>query len=239
MNRLGKRFLVVLLVGILMAGSFYAGRFTSGDQVKDVAVPPGVKQAQDGGGAGDAPDGQASVWAQLSSAPHGTPDSAAPPAGHSQERFPSGGGTPWPSPSPSPAFSPLSSGSQGEEVQRLQERLTSLGYAPGRADGVFGGKTRSALEDFQRTAGLKVTGIADQQTQSLLYSAAALAYTRPATPEPTLRPTPEPTEEPMVWIPRTGKRYHRRESCSNMKDPSHVTLSQAIRLGFTPCKKCY
>lgn len=43
----------------------------------------------------------------------------------------------------------------------------------------------------------------------------------------------------MVWIPRTGKRYHRRESCSNMKDPSHVTLSQAIRLGFTPCKKCY
>lgn len=93
-NRLGKRFLVVLLVGILMAGSFYAGRFTSGDQAKDVAVPPGVKQAQDGGGAGDAPDGQASVWAQLSSAPHGTPDSAAPPAGHSQERFPSGGGTP-------------------------------------------------------------------------------------------------------------------------------------------------
>lgn len=242
MNRLGKRFFVVLLVGILMAGSFCAGRLTGG-QAQDVAAPPGVEQAQDGGGAGDAPDGQAAVWAQLSSVPDGTPDSAAPPVGHSQERFPSGGGTPSPSPSPSPAFSPLSSGSQGEEVQRLQERLISLGYAPGTADGVFGEKTRSALEDFQRTAGLEVTGIADQQTQSLLYSAAALACAQPATPQPTLKPTPEPTpeptEEPMVWIPRTGKRYHRRENCSNMKDPSHVTLSEAIRRGFTPCQKCY
>lgn len=43
----------------------------------------------------------------------------------------------------------------------------------------------------------------------------------------------------MVWIPRTGKRYHRSASCSNMKDPSYVTLEQAEKLGYTPCKKCY
>lgn len=43
----------------------------------------------------------------------------------------------------------------------------------------------------------------------------------------------------MVWIPKSGKRYHRNSSCSNMKGPSQVTKSQAISWGYTPCKKCY
>ena len=28
----------------------------------------------------------------------------------------------------------------------------------------------------------------------------------------------------MVWIPKSGKKYHRSSSCSNMKNPSQVTL---------------
>lgn len=43
----------------------------------------------------------------------------------------------------------------------------------------------------------------------------------------------------MVWIPRTGSKYHRNSSCSNMNNPSQVTLDEAIRRGFEPCKKCY
>lgn len=42
----------------------------------------------------------------------------------------------------------------------------------------------------------------------------------------------------MVWIPRTGSKYHYRESCSNMKKPSYVTLEYAISHGYTACKKC-
>lgn len=60
------------------------------------------------------------------------------------------------------------------------------------------------------------------------------------TPEPTVAPTPEPTpEEPMVWIPTSGSKYHRNSSCSNMKNPTQVTKSEAERRGYDPCKKCY
>ena len=71
-----------------------------------------------------------------------------------------------------------------------------------------------------------------------------------STPEPTLEPTPEPVVEvaavsdeggssTMVWIPQTGKKYHSKSSCSNMKNPSEVTIERAQELGFTACKKCW
>ena len=43
----------------------------------------------------------------------------------------------------------------------------------------------------------------------------------------------------MVWIPKSGKKYHRSSSCSNMKNPSQVTLEKAQSLSYTPCSKCY
>ena len=43
----------------------------------------------------------------------------------------------------------------------------------------------------------------------------------------------------MVWIPKTGSKYHRKSSCSNMKNPSQVTKGEAERRGYEPCKKCY
>lgn len=54
-------------------------------------------------------------------------------------------------------------------------------------------------------------------------------------------PVPEPpsTAGPMVWIPQSGAKYHNNQRCSNMKSPSQVTVSQAVSMGYTPCKKCY
>ena len=43
----------------------------------------------------------------------------------------------------------------------------------------------------------------------------------------------------MVWIPKTGSKYHRKSSCSNMKNPSQVSKSVAESRGFEPCKKCW
>ena len=43
----------------------------------------------------------------------------------------------------------------------------------------------------------------------------------------------------MVWIPRTGSKYHRSSTCSNMKNPTQVTREQAESWGYDPCKKCY
>jgi len=43
----------------------------------------------------------------------------------------------------------------------------------------------------------------------------------------------------MVWIPKTGSKYHNNSGCSNMKNPSQVTIEEAQRRGYEPCKKCY
>ena len=45
--------------------------------------------------------------------------------------------------------------------------------------------------------------------------------------------------EIMVWIPQSGSKYHKRSSCSNMKNPTQVTKEEAIDKGYNPCKKCY
>lgn len=44
--------------------------------------------------------------------------------------------------------------------------------------------------------------------------------------------------ELMVWIPKSGSKYHSSSTCSNMKNPQEVTLSQAISRGYDPCKRC-
>ena len=66
--------------------------------------------------------------------------------------------------------STLQKGSKGEEVVKLQNRLNELGYSVGKADGDFGNKTKSAIEQFQGDNGLDITGIADEKTLELLYS---------------------------------------------------------------------
>lgn len=54
---------------------------------------------------------------------------------------------------------------------------------------------------------------------------------------------PEPTSGTksggMVWIPQSGKRYHSNPSCSGMKNPKQVSLSEAQSKGYTACKRCY
>ncbi len=51
-------------------------------------------------------------------------------------------------------------------VQKLQLDLIALGYDLGKygADGDFGKDTKKAVEEFQKIAGLEVTGIADEET---------------------------------------------------------------------------
>lgn len=63
-----------------------------------------------------------------------------------------------------------------------------------------------------------------------------------ASPETTevITPEPETSADVYVWIPTNGgTKYHSNSNCSNMKNPEQVTLDNAIRTGFTACKKCY
>ncbi len=42
-----------------------------------------------------------------------------------------------------------------------------------------------------------------------------------------------------VWISGSGTKYHSHASCSNMKHPRQVSISEAIEMGRTACSKCY
>lgn len=53
-------------------------------------------------------------------------------------------------------------------VREIQQRLTDLGYAPGPIDGLFGGKTKSAIQAFQRAQGLQADGQATPQLLEVL-----------------------------------------------------------------------
>lgn len=49
----------------------------------------------------------------------------------------------------------------------------------------------------------------------------------------------EVPQEEMVWISSSGSRYHSKASCSNMENPTEVTISTAKSRNLTPCKRCY
>jgi len=53
---------------------------------------------------------------------------------------------------------------RGDDVADLQNRLGGLGFLDDRVDGMFGPRTRGALQDFQRNCGLTVDGICGPAT---------------------------------------------------------------------------
>lgn len=81
-----------------------------------------------------------------------------------------------------------------------------------------------------------VTEVAEE---AVVVAAATAETIATSTPEPTQEASVVENSEPMVWVSRTGKKYHSRASCSNMKNPSQVTLSEAKQNGLTACKRCY
>ncbi|NRG19728.1 L,D-transpeptidase family protein [Rhizobiales bacterium] len=62
--------------------------------------------------------------------------------------------------------------SERARIRDMQRILHRLGYASGPVDGVFGRKTRAALETFQEGARLPVTGVASDLVLKRLYAAA-------------------------------------------------------------------
>ncbi len=68
-------------------------------------------------------------------------------------------------------------GDEGADVMALQNRLISLGYLTGNADGKFGGKTREALIAFQKANGLVRDGVAGAKTMQALQSSTVVSNT--------------------------------------------------------------
>ena len=57
---------------------------------------------------------------------------------------------------------------RGEDVRQVQEQLQLAGYTPGTADGVFGKKTKIAVQAFQLDNGLEADGIVGKNTATAL-----------------------------------------------------------------------
>ena len=105
-------------------------------------------------------------------------------------------------------------GVEGDDVQRIQERLAHFGYlSHGQVTGYFGDKTQAAVKSFQSRNGLTEDGSVNYETMQLLLSEEAEkapTTPKPATPKPTKKPhsskkptatpkpgtTPKPTKKP-------------------------------------------
>jgi len=53
-------------------------------------------------------------------------------------------------------------------TEQVQQALFNAGYYEGAVDGKIGAKTKKAIEDFQRSRGLKIDGIVGRQTWEVL-----------------------------------------------------------------------
>ena len=52
-------------------------------------------------------------------------------------------------------------------------------------------------------------------------------------------PKPSTPVTSMVYVSKTGSKYHRNPNCSNMKNPSCISINEAKSRGLGPCSKCY
>lgn len=80
-------------------------------------------------------------------------------------------------------------------IKDSQRKLRELGYDPGPIDGVAGGKTASALKQFQSENGLPVTGQLDVSTATRLSQSQKQASVRPITDAETSKQPTSSTAE--------------------------------------------
>ena len=73
----------------------------------------------------------------------------------------------------------LRRGDSGYRVRQMQQRLRDLGYYTGSIDSYFGKSTQTAVKKFQMAVGLPITGVADPETLSELFSPGAPIYREP------------------------------------------------------------
>jgi len=85
-------------------------------------------------------------------------------------------------------------GDKGEDVSRIQEQLTTLGFYSGKITGKFDSQTQKAFKSFEKVNGLENDGIASRADQIVLFGADVLAKVSP-TPAPTPLISPAPTAD--------------------------------------------
>ena len=94
---------------------------------------------------------------------------------------------------------------------------------------------QKAQEEAQRQAELQAQEEARKEAEA---QAAAEAQRQAAAQSESSSSYTEATAG-QVYIPQNGSKYHSNPNCSNMKNPTAISLSEAQARGYQPCKKCY
>lgn len=112
-------------------------------------------------------------------------------------------------------YRPLKYGSSGEDVKRLQTRLMELGYYKGKISGNFLEGTQSAIKAFQEKNGEDATGVADVDTQTILFQGEDVVG-KNDTPDAVATPAPdsflvdENAPQQVVATPEETVKYTKR-----------------------------
>lgn len=140
------------------------------------------------------------------------------------------------------AYAELSVGSSGEAVTALKERLYELGYFKTNTfNAKYTENTAQTVQAFQQMNGLPADGVADPQTQALLFSSYArgkpvptAAPTRTPRPTKTPRPTATPYAEPACPLKLCGYGNCEFRNGSPYLDVQVMNLSEKTAIdGFT------
>jgi peptidoglycan hydrolase-like protein with peptidoglycan-binding domain len=83
------------------------------------------------------------------------------------------------------SYKQLSYGSVGDDVKKLQEKLNEFGKYGLETDGIYGAKTKAAVEKYQAANNLTKDGIAGKNTLGLLYSTNTGTTDTTTTSQPT------------------------------------------------------
>ena len=87
----------------------------------------------------------------------------------------------------------LKKGSKGDDVKKLQERITELGYFAGPISGNYQDKTVKAIKKIQEQNGMKASGKVDETTWNLIFNSPGIVM-----PDQTPKPTPSPEPVPFA-----------------------------------------
>ena len=119
-----------------------------------------------------------------------------------------------------------------EDRRRIQRALTAEGFRPGRPDGLFGQRTRTAISGWQTARGVKPTGFLDADGVKILLAAAPKAERGPSVGE-RFRDCPACPE--LVVVPPGRFRMGSRSAeigRSGSEGPVHrVTIGKAFAVG--------
>lgn len=132
-------------------------------------------------------------------------------------------------------------GHMGEVVEEIQKRLESLNYDLGFCgiDGLFGKKTKKAVEKFQEDNGLTVSSSIDENTIKKLFTTTKLAKTVKTVPKTAVEKgtatspesyTQSKDSEYLIYTPKnyTGKEVHVLFAGANSYRGGGVSLSPSF-----------